>query len=148
MEKEKENDCCGKEDCCNDENCCGEHNHEQNHDPSNPFANLDEQTQKQIQELQMLEQGFQQLLMQKNTFSMENNESELIISEVEKSEGEIFRIIGGQVAIKSTKEKINEEMKRKKELLEKRLESIEKQEKEYSKKIEDLRDEILKKIQG
>ncbi len=66
----------------------------------NPLANLDQETQSMIQELQMLEQGFQQLLMQKNAFSMESNETDLIIKEVEKTEGEVSRIIGnGKVMV-------------------------------------------------
>lgn len=114
----------------------------------NPFANLDEKTQEEIQNLQMLEHNFQQLLMQKNAFSLELNETELILSEVEKTSGEVFRIIGNQVAIKSDKEKILEEMKKKKELLNTRLNSMKKQEKDFSEKIESLRDEIMKKLQG
>ena len=58
-----------------DDECCGgdgcRENHEHSNVGGNPFANLDEETQRQIQELQMLEQGFQQLLMQKNTYTME-----------------------------------------------------------------------------
>jgi prefoldin beta subunit len=125
---------------CSDD--CDCHNH------SNPFENLDEETQAKIQELQMLDQTFQQLLMQKNAFSSENNEVDLIIDEVSKTEGEVMRIVGGQVAIKTTKEKILEDMHHKKELISTRLESIDKQEEEMNEKIESLRDEIMKKIQG
>lgn len=114
----------------------------------NPFNDLDEETQIKIRELQILEQNFQQLLMQKNAFSMEKNETELILDELEKTNDEVFRIIGGQVVIKSNKEKIMEEMNRKKELIEKRMKSIYEQEKDSSEKIEGLRDEVLKKIQG
>jgi len=117
-----------------------EHNHE------NPFANLDEATQNKIQELQMIEHQFQQLLMQKNAFSMESNETNLVIREVEKSTGEVLRIIGSQVAIKTTKEKILEDMKKKKELLDTRLKSIDSTEKEMSENIESLREDIMKKI--
>ena len=141
--------------CCGDESCGGENfgDHEGGHEeapmnPANPIANLDEETQGKIQQLQMLEQNFQQLLMQKNAFSMELNEADLVISEVEKSSGDLFRIVGGQVVIKSDKEKILEDMTNKKELMSKRMESIDSQEKEFSEKIESLRDEVLKKIQG
>jgi len=120
---------------------CG-HNHE------NPLANLDQETQAQIQELQMMEQSFQQLLMQKNAFSMEANETDLIIREVEKTSGEVSRIVGGQVIIKSTKESIIEEMKKKKELISIRMKAIDEQEQEFSTKIESVREEIIKKIQG
>jgi len=117
-------------------------------DHSNPLANLDEETQQKIQQLQMMEQSFQQLLMQKNAFSMENNETDLIIKEVEKTEGEVSRIIGNQVVIKSTKETIIEEMKKKKELINIRMKTIDEQEKQFSEQIEKIREEVMKKIQG
>jgi prefoldin beta subunit len=121
---------------------------EEQGNPANPLANLDQETQKQIQELQMMEQGFQQLLMQKNAFSMEANETDLIIKEVEKTEGEVSRIIGNQVVIKTTKEAILEDMKKKKELIDTRMKTINDQEKEFSEKIESVREEVMKKIQG
>jgi prefoldin beta subunit len=123
-----------------------EHEHSHNHE--NPFANLDEETQQKIQELQVLEHHFQQLLMQKNAFTMEANETSLIVREVEKTEGEVMRIIGNQVVIKSTKEKILEDMKRKAELIDTRLKSIDEQEKEMSERLDALRDDIMKKIKG
>lgn len=131
-----------------DENC--DHSHEEAPvaNPGNPFGNLDEDTQRKIQELQMLEQSFQQLLMQKNAFSSESTETDHIIAEVNKSEGEISRIIGNQVVIKSTKEKILEDMENKKKLLDTRMKTIDEQEKEFSEKIESIRDEVMKKIQG
>ena len=64
---------------------------EEKNTSTNPLANLDEETQRKIQHLQMMEQTFQQLLMQKNAFSMEANETDLIIKEVEKSNEEISR---------------------------------------------------------
>lgn len=119
----------------------------ENINPQNPFANLDEETQREIQELQMLEQSFQQILMQKQAFSMELTETKNILDVVEKTDGEISRIVGNQVVVKTTKEKILEEMKNKKQLIEKRLKAIEEQEQQFSKKSEELRDKILKKIQ-
>jgi len=121
---------------------------EENNESANPLANLDQETQQKIQELQMMEQGFQQLLMQKNAFSMEANETELIIKEVEKTEGEVSRIIGNQVVIKSTKEAILEDMNNKKKLIETRMNTINEQEKEFSEKIESVREEVMKAIQG
>lgn len=114
----------------------------------NPLANIDQETQNKIQQLQMMEQSFQQLLMQKNAFNMEAAETELIIKEVEKTDREVSRIIGQQVVIKTTKEEILQEMEKKKELIDTRMKSIDEQEQEFSKKIEELRDEVMKKIQG
>ena len=120
----------------------------ENKTSTNPLANLDEETQQKIQQLQMMEQAFQQLLMQKNAFSMESNETDFIIKEVEKTEGEISRIIGNQVVIKTTKEAILEDMKKKKEIIATRMKTIDEQEKEFSEKIESIREEVMKKIQG
>ena len=121
---------------------------EEEHNHANPLANLDEETQQKIQELQIMEQTFRQLLMQKNAFSMESNETDLIIKEVGKTEGEVSRIIGNQVVIKTTKEAILEDMKNKKQLIETRMKSINEQEKDFSEKIEAIREEVMKKIQG
>jgi prefoldin beta subunit len=118
------------------------------HGSGNPLENLSEETQAKIQQLQMMEQSFQQLLMQKNAFSMESNETDLIIKEVEKTTGEVSRIIGNQVVIKATKEEILEDMKNKKKLIETRMKSIDEQEKEFSEKIESIREEVMKEIQG
>jgi len=86
--------------------------------------------------------------MQKNAFSMESNETDYIIKEVEKTEGEISRIIGNQVVIKSTKEEILKDMKKKQELIKTRMKTIDEQEKQFSERIEQIRDEVMKKIQG
>jgi len=151
MEKEQKN----SEEHVHGPNCNHDHDHE-GHDhghehapaaPGNPFANLSEDVQRKIQELQMMEQSFQQLLMQKNTFSMEINETEHIVTEVEKTSGEVSRIIGNQVVIKSTKEDILADMKSKKELLETRMKTIDEQEKEFSEKMESIREEVMKEIQ-
>jgi len=112
----------------------------------NPFANLDEETQRRIQEIQIYEQGFQQLLMQKKSFKFEIDETDYAIKELDKTEGEVFKIIAGQVVVKSEKKVLLGEMKHKKELLELRLKNIDKQEAEYSTKIENIREEIMKKL--
>lgn len=118
------------------------------HDHGNPLANLSPEIQQKIQELQMMEQSFQQLMQQKNAFSMESSETDYIIKEVEKTEGEVSRIVGGQVVIKTTKKEILENMANKKKLIDTRMESIIKQEKEFSEKIESVRDEVMKAIQN
>ncbi|MEI6058322.1 MAG: prefoldin subunit [archaeon] len=134
-----------KEDECDDE--CDHEGHDHSQHAHNPFGNLDEETQRQIQELQMIEQSFQQLMMQKQAFQMELTETEQILKEIEKTSGEISRIIGGQVIIKTTKEEVKETMNHKKQLIDLRLKNIEKQEKDFSEKINSIRDEIMKKIQ-
>ena len=113
----------------------------------NPLANLDKETHQKIQEMQILEQNFQQLMMQKQAFSMENNETENALTQLEQAKGDVFKIVGNSIMIKSTPEDLTKELKHKKELLELRLKNIEKQEKEFTDKLESLRKEIMEKIQ-
>jgi chaperonin cofactor prefoldin len=96
----------------------------------------------------MMEQTFQQLMQQKNAFSMEKNETDYVVKEVEKTEGQVSKIVGGQVVIKSTKEEILEDMKNKQKLIDKRMESIENQEKEISERMESLRKEVMDELQS
>jgi prefoldin beta subunit len=123
------------------ENCEHEHSH-------NPLANLDEETQAKIQEVQIMEQNLQQLLMQKQAFQMELNETDFALEELKTAEGEVFKIVGGQVIIKSSREKLQKELEHKKELINLRLKNIDKQEEEFAGYVEKLREEIIKKIQG
>ncbi len=112
----------------------------------NPLSSLDEETQMKIQEIQMQEQGFQQLILQKRSFKYELDETDYAIKELEKAEGEVFKIVGGQIVIKTDKNLLKEELTHKKELIEVRLKNIETQESEYSKNIEAMREEVMKKL--
>lgn len=131
-----------EEDSCECDDCNGECHH--NND--DPMAQFDNETRAAIQEIQVLEQNFEQLMQQKNLFNMEINETSLALTEVEKSDGELFKVVGGQVMIKSSKEKLTTELKHKKELLSARMKNIESQEKDFSERIETLRQNILNKI--
>ncbi|MFA5173731.1 MAG: prefoldin subunit beta [Candidatus Pacearchaeota archaeon] len=106
---------------------------------------LDQETQEQIQELQASEQILQQLLMQKQAFQMELNETETALTEIKDAEGDVFKIIG-QIMIKKPKEKIKEDLEKKQKLIQLRLSSIEKQESALTESLTSLRDEIIKKL--
>jgi len=95
-----------------------------------------------------MEQNLQQLLMQKQAFNMELNETDFALEELKNSEGEVFKLVGGQVILKTTKEKLEKELLHKKELIELRLKNIEKQEEDFSKHVNSLRDDIIKKFQN
>jgi prefoldin beta subunit len=131
------------EEECEDE--CDDESHEHQHS-ENPFENLDEDTQRKIQEMQIFEQNFQQLLMQKQTFNFELNETDYALEELKKAEGEVFKVVGNQIIVKSTKDNLEKELIHKKELIELRLKNIDKQEKEFSEKLNALREELIKKI--
>jgi len=97
----------------------------------------------QIQEINILEQNLQQLFLQKQAFNMELSETETALEEIKKSGDEIFKIVG-KLMIKSEKKKIEEELVQKIKLLQLRCNSLDKQEKIFSDKIESIRKELIK----
>jgi prefoldin beta subunit len=106
---------------------------------------LTKETQEKIQELQLLEQNLQNLLMQKQAFQMELNEVENAYSEVAKTKDEVYKITG-QVMLKANKEEVEKELKEKKDILNLRVKSIEKQENSFSEKLEKIREQVTKEI--
>ena len=102
---------------------------------------MSEKNQK-IQELQILEQNLQNLILQKQAFSMELSETIAAKKEIERSGDEVFKIIG-QLMIKTEKEKIKEELSNKEKIIELRIKSIEKQEKSFEEKTASLRKEVF-----
>jgi len=91
----------------------------------------------------MLEQNLQNLLIQKQAFWLELNETEEALKEVEKSGDEIFKVIC-QLMVKTERSKIKEELSNKKRILDARIKSIEKQENIYTEKIENIREDLIK----
>ena len=112
---------------------------------SDKKTNIDEETQNKIHQMQMIEQNFQAILMQKQAFQMELNETENALEEISKSKDDVFKLIG-QIMIKADKKKTEQELKKKEELLSLRLSSLEKQESEFNKQLEEIRKEVMKKI--
>jgi len=108
-------------------------------------SNINEETQQKIQEVQMLEQNVQGLLMQKQAFQMELNETENALSEIKDTKDDVFKMIG-QIMIKTNKEGLVKDLKQKKDLLSLRMKSIEGQEKQLANQLEELRKEIMKEI--
>lgn len=96
---------------------------------------------KNIQELQLLEQSLQNILMQKQQVQIELSEAENAHAEVSKSSGEIFKILGG-VMLKSEKSSITKELEEKKKIFELRFQAIERQEDLINSKISQLRKSI------
>lgn len=100
--------------------------------------------EKNIQEIQFLEQGLQNLLFQKQAFQMELSETKEALSELEKSKDDVFKVIG-QIMVKTDKKKIKDEILSKIKIFELRINELEKQEASLTSRIEKIRDEDLKK---
>jgi len=106
---------------------------------------IDKETQEKIQELQGFEQTLNGLLMQKQAFQMEDTETDNALSEVSKAKDDVFKLVGN-IMVKTDKKKIEEELKKKQELIKLRLKSIESQETDLTTKAEELKKEVMAKI--
>jgi len=100
---------------------------------------------KKIQEMQFLEQNFQNLLLQKQAFQMELSETQSALKEIEKSGDEVFKIIG-QLMIKTDKKNIKEELTNKDKILSLRIKTIEKQESSLREQLDKSQKEIMKSM--
>jgi prefoldin beta subunit len=136
---------CGDECECNDDSCECEKEQKNENNLQNPM-NFDNETRAAIQEIQILEHNFEQLMQQKHLFNMEINEVDLALKELESATGDVFKLVGSQVIIKTNKEKLSEDLKHKKELLNLRMKNMDSQEKEFADRIEELRQQIMEKI--
>jgi prefoldin beta subunit len=102
------------------------------------------ETQESISKLQLIEQNVQQLLMQKQQFQAQLFELESALKEIDKTE-DAFKIVGN-VMIKADKAALKQELSQKKELIDLRLKSIDKQEKQLKDKAESLQKEVMSKL--
>ncbi len=106
---------------------------------------MDPETQKKVQSLQLIEQNFQNLLLQKQTFQVEVNETKTALEEITKSKSDVYRVLG-QVMVKSNIPELQKELTEKKDTLELRMKAIEKQELALREEIERMRAEVMEKI--
>ncbi len=100
--------------------------------------------EKNIQEIQFLEQGVQNIIYQKQAFQMELSETKDALTELESSKDEVFKVIG-QIMLRTEKSKIKEELLSKIKIFEIRIKELEKQEDSITSRITKIRDESLKK---
>ncbi len=110
-----------------------------------PEKEIDQETARQIQELQFLEQNLQNFLLQKQAFVMEKNETENALEELKKTEDDVYKI-AGQIMLKAKKSAIEKELKHKKDTIDLRIKAIEKQEESLKEQLTKKRDEVLKKL--
>ena len=105
--------------------------------------NLDKETQNKIQEIQILEQNLQGMLLQKQSFQLELNETINALEEVKKTDDSIYKILG-PIMLKGNKDSIIKELEEKKKILDMRVEATDKQEKLLESKAKELQGEAEK----
>jgi prefoldin beta subunit len=99
------------------------------------------ETEEKIGRMQILEQNIQNLLMQKHQFQSQIVEIRSALEELESSETS-YKIIGN-IMVAAKKEDLKKDLESKKEMVELRIKSIEKQEEELKEKTKKLQGEVL-----
>lgn len=103
------------------------------------------QAQEKIQQLQTIEQNMQHLLKQRQQFQMQLMEVDSAVEELKKTE-KAYRIIGN-IMVLSEKSSLEKELAEKKERMELRVKSVEKQENSLKEQAKTLREEVMKSMQ-
>ncbi len=106
---------------------------------------VDQELQEKVKEMRTIEQNLQNVLLQKQAFQLEVNETKNAEEELKKTTGEVFRVLG-QIMIKSNKTELEKELKEKKQLIDMRLKALEKQETTLTATLEKLRNDLIEKI--
>ena len=101
--------------------------------------------EKKLQELQLIEQNLSNLLMQKQSFQSRSLENENALKEVYASKKQSYKIVAN-IMVASEKEDIKKDLTSEKEILDLRINAIEKQETKLKERAQDLQKEILKDI--
>jgi len=105
---------------------------------------MDEAVQEKIGKLQMMEQNMQNFLMQRQQFQSQLGEIESALEELDKTDT-AYRIIGN-IMVKSPKDTLKKDLTSKKELMEVRIQALEKQESQLQEKAKTLKEEVMKNI--
>jgi len=106
---------------------------------------MNKETEKKIQQLQLIEQNLQNIVMQKQAFQMQLMENENAFNELDKTKKNAYKIIG-TIMVSSNNEDLKKELKEQKEVLDIRIKSLDKQEKNFREKAEEIQKEVMKDI--
>lgn len=100
--------------------------------------------QENIARLQMLEQNMQTVSMQKQQFQAQLLEIESALKELGTS-NTVYKIVGN-IMVSTEKIDVEKDLKQKKELIDLRMKNLEKQEKQFKEKTQQLQQEVLSSL--
>lgn len=105
---------------------------------------VSKETEQKIGQLQMFEQGLQSFLGQKQQFQMQLVEIESALNELENT-NKSYKIVGN-IMVEVNKNELKADLQSKREMVELRIRTIERQEAQVREKASKLQSEILKKM--
>jgi prefoldin beta subunit len=104
----------------------------------------DKKTREKIRQLQLFEQNLQNLLLQKQQFQSQIQETKSALDE-SKDQNKVYKIIGN-IMVKSDSNKIMKELEGAMEVTQLRIKTIEKQEKTIREKANALQKEVVNEM--
>ena len=105
---------------------------------------VSKETEQKIGQLQMFEQSLQNFLGQKQQFQVQLVEVESALSELGNTD-KAYKIVGN-IMVETDKNELKSDLQSKKEMLELRIKTMEKQETQVRERASKLQSEILKQI--
>ena len=105
---------------------------------------VEKETEKKISQLQMMEQSMQSFLVQKQQFQAQLIEIESALKELEQSK-EAYKIVGN-IMVSSDKDELEKDLKKKKEIVELRIKTLEKQENQIKEKASGVQAEVMEEL--
>lgn len=109
------------------------------------MADMSKETEQKIAQLQVMEQNLQGLMQQRQAFQAQLMEVENALSEVTGAKAPVYKIVGS-IMISAEKETLKKDLTSRKEVLDLRLKSIQKQEDAMKEKAEALQGEVVKEL--
>jgi prefoldin beta subunit len=104
-----------------------------------------EDIQEKINQIQIIQANLQNFSNQRQQFQIQQTEIESAIAEMEKS-GQTYKIIGN-VMVLVNKDDLKKELEDKKQMLDVRIGSIEKQESKLKEKVEVIQKEVMSELE-
>lgn len=109
---------------------------------------LTPETQQMLIELQTFQQQMQTIIMQKESLNIQNTEIARALEELKKSTTEDVYKAVGPILIKSTKKDLDKELTEKKEIIDLRLKSLQKQEDRIKEKLKEVQGKFEEFLKG
>ncbi len=108
---------------------------------------MDKEMEDKISQLQLLEQNLQNFVVQKQNFQAHLFEVENALRELDNSKGAAYKIVGA-IMVASDHDVLKKDLKEKKDVLELRINSLQKQEDNVREKAEKIQAEVVKGLKA
>ncbi|HRZ19195.1 MAG TPA: prefoldin subunit beta [Methanofastidiosum sp.] len=112
------------------------------------MQNIPENIQQELMQFQQLQSQYQIIVSQLQSLKIEMSETDAALNELSKTENPVVYKSIGSILIKSEKPDLLDDLNKKKESIDIRIKTIEKQEDRVKKKLEEMQKNLQKALGG